>query len=317
VGGGSGSDCPTGVNTPGSLLVFPEFDNRFGDTTLLTVTNTKDLGGDVNVEFVYIGRNGPNQQVLNCLEFNRTRTLTPRDTISLITSTDNPNLEQGYVYVFAKSKTTGAAIVHNHLIGNALVIDGIQSLSHSFDPYVFLGIGDEGTTTDDDNDGVRDLNGLEYSCVGDELLIPRFLGQGGRINGSLILLNLTGSSSFTATVNFLIYNDNEEVFSGQTSFQCWRRFQLSEISGVFNQSFLVTTNQAPGEILGATAYETGWMRLNGLNASSAAANIADPAILALYIERVGSALVADLPFEVGMQGNGDLLLLGPFGDSTP
>jgi hypothetical protein len=182
---------------------------------------------------------------------------------------------------------------------------------------VFLGIGADGSTTDDDNDNVRDLNGLEYSCVGDELLIPRFLGQGGRVSGSLILLNLTGSSSFTATVNFLIYNDNEEVFSSQTSFQCWRRFLLPEISGVFNQSFLVSTNHDQAEILGAPGYETGWMRLNGLNASSMAANLPDPAILALYVERVGVALASDLPFEVGGQGNGDLLLLGPFGDSTP
>jgi streptogramin lyase len=316
-GGGPGDECPTAVNTPGSLLVFPEFDNRFGDTTLLTVTNTAENLGDVNVEFVYIGRVGGSAQFLNCLEFNRTHTLTPKDTLSVLTSAHNPNLEQGYVYVFAKSKSTGAAIVHNHLIGNTLIIDGINSLSHAFDPYVFLGIGADGTTTDDDNDGRRDLNGVEYSCVGDELLIPRFLGQGGRISSSLILINLTGSPSFTATVDLLVYNDNEEVFSGQTSFQCWRRFNLPEISGVFNQVYLASTNHDPAEILGAPGYESGWFRLDGNNASSTAAYLPDPALLALYVERISNNLASDLPFETGSQENGDLLLLGPFGDSTP
>lgn len=314
---GGAAPCPTAVNTPGSLLVFPEFDNRVGDMTLLTVSNTKETGGDVNVEFVYIGRFGPNGQNLDCLEFNRTRTLTPRDTFSLITSADNPNFEQGYVYVFAKSKTTGAAIVHNHLVGNALVIDGIQTLSHSFDPYTFLGIGAEGSTTDDDGDGVRDLNGVEYSCVGDELLIPRFLGQSANIRSDLILLNLTGGRSFTATVNFLAYNDNEEAFSGQVAFQCWERKRLTDISGLFANSYLAATQHAAGEILGASGHESGWLRLDGLVSSSVAAVVPDPAILVLLVERAGAYSVADLPFEEGAQQNGDLILLGPFADSTP
>lgn len=309
--------CPTGVNTPGSLLVFPEFDNRLGDMTLLTVTNTKELDGDVNVEFVYIGRYGPNGVELDCLETNRTHTLTPRDTISLITSAHNPNFEQGYVYVFAKSKTTGAAIVHNHLIGNALVIDGIQALSHSFDPFTFLGIGTEGSTTDDDSDGVRDLNGLEYSCVGDEMLVPRFLGQSSKIQSELVLVNLSGGGSFTATVNFLAYNDNEEAFSGQTSFRCWTRRRLLDISGMFANSYLATSNHAPGEILGASVVESGWIRIDGGNSSSMAAIVNDPAILAMLVESAGGHAVADLPYETGMQENGDLVLIGPFADSTP
>lgn len=309
--------CPTAVNTPGSLLVFPEYDNRVGNATLLTVTNTEDLGGDVNVEFVYIGREGPNGQELPCLEFNRTRTLTPRDTITLITSADNPNFQRGYVYVFAKSKATGAAIVHNQLIGNALVIDGIEYLSTSFDPYVYLGIGAEGSATDHDGDGLRDLNGLEYSCVGDELLIPRFLGQSGKIRSDLVLINLSGGATYNAIVNFLAYNDNEEVFSAQTEFRCWTRRSLLDISTLFSNTYLATTNNAPAEILGAPNVESGWIRLDGAISSSSATAIQDPAILAMLIESAGGHSVSDLPFEIGMQDNGDLVLIDPLGDSTP
>ena len=297
--------------------MFPEFDNRQGDLTLLTVSNVTDFGSDVNVEFVYIGRYGPTGLELDCLEYNRTHTLTPRDTLSVITTAHNPNFNQGYVYVFAKSKTTGAAIVHNHLIGQALIINGIQSVSYSANPFTFLGIGDEGTTTDDDGDGLRDLNGLEYSCVGAEMLIPRFLGQSANIASELILLNLSGGRNFTATVDFLAYNDNEEAFSGQTSFQCWAKRRLAGISSVFNQSFLTTTNHAANEILGNASQETGWIRLHGANSFSSAAFIQDPAILVLLVETVGPRSAADLPFETGMNKNGDLVLQGLFGDSTP
>jgi len=310
-------ECPTGVRTPGSLLVFPEFDNRVGDLTLLTVSNTQAIGSNVDVEFVYIGRYGLNGEVLPCLEYNRTHRLTPNDTLSVITSAHNPNQSQGYVYVFAKNTTTGAAIVHDHLTGQGLTINGIQSLSYAFDPYTFLGVGEPGSTTDDDHDGVRDLNNLEYTCVGDELLVPRFLGQDLNVVSELVLLNLTGGAAFTATVNFLAYNDNEEVFSGQTDVTCWKKERLAQISGTFNQSFLASTNHAANEILGLNVRESGWLRMNGLVASSSAASIADPAILAMLVERVGPFASADLPFEQGSQHNGDLVLTGILPDSTP
>ena len=119
---GFAANATAGQGQPGSLLVFPTFDNTRGGLTLYTVTNTDDdqVNGSINVEFVYI--NGQ-----NCQEFNRTRTLTPDDEISVLTGFDNPNEHKGYCYVFAKSKTTGAAVKFDHLIGNELVIEGIPA----------------------------------------------------------------------------------------------------------------------------------------------------------------------------------------------
>jgi streptogramin lyase len=311
-------DCVGGIRNPASLLVFPEFDSRVGDLTLLSVTNTATGGPNVNVEFVYIGRNGLQGQLLDCLESNRTQTLTPLDTFSAVARAHNPNQAQGYVYVFAKDPVTGAAIVYNHLVGNELLINGIETLSYSMNPYAFLGIGTEGTQTDHDGDGVRDLNDLEYSCSPDVIAIPRFFGQDSMFVSQLIMINLTGGRSFQANVDFLVYNDNEEVFSAQNSFQCWTKQRLHEISGVFDQSYLVQTNQDPTEILGASGRETGWMRINGNVAFSPATSIDDPVILAVLIERAPSGFsVCDLPFEIGTQLNGDLLLSGILGDSTP
>ena len=124
---------PATRDVPGSLLLFPRFDNRPGKVTLITVTNTNCdfaqgpgslLAGTVDVEFVYIGKYGPNGQVLPCLETNTTRRLTPCDTITFLTRFDNPNHERGFLWAFAKDPQTGEAIVWNHLIGQALYLGG-------------------------------------------------------------------------------------------------------------------------------------------------------------------------------------------------
>lgn len=308
-------DCVPGQRNPASLLVYPEFDNRTGDMTLLSLTNVDGGDESVDVEFVYIGKYGPHEVELDCSEVNRTRRLTPNDTVSLLTRFDNPNQSQGYVYAFAKSRTTGQAIVHDHLIGQALVIDGIEALQYSFNAYSFTGVGPEGSATDRDGDGIRDLNTLEYQCTSDVTLVPRFLGQSDVIESDLVLINLTGGTQFDATLDLLVYNDNEEVFSDQVAFRCWDKLALSDISNVFDNDFLVTTANAPNESI--SGVETGWFRIDGNVANSPAASIPDPAFLALLVERVGSYGVADLPFETGSQTNGDLLPRGIFGDLTP
>ncbi len=323
---GLASSAMANGRNPGSLLLFPEFDNRVANLTLVTVTNTSSdttpvaggaLAGTVKVEYVYIGKYGTQGETLQCLEFNRTETLTPNDTLTVITSSHNPQMQQGYLYVFAKDRITGAAKVHNFLIGNEMTIEGITALDYSINPVSFKGIGN-GTTTDLDGDGNRDLDGLEYEAVPDEILIPRFIGQGGIYNSQLILIGLSGGVAFTTIANFWVYNDNEEAFSAQYTFQCWDRTFLQNINGVFAESFLDSTNNAPNEILGANTKESGWMRVYGGTAYSSAEQIQDPAIYAVLVERISGHGASDLPFEsVALQANGSLLPHGIFGDGDP
>lgn len=332
---GLGSEALANGRNPGSLLLYPEFDNRQLNLTLVTVTNTNagvgnpgDVDGTIKVEFVYIGKISITQQPLPCLEFNRTEVLTANDTLSVITSLHNPQQEQGYLYVFAKNKTTGKAISFNYLIGNLLTINGIDHLEYSMNPVVFSAVPAFGANTDLENggagDGVRDLDGSEYEKVTGEILIPRFIGAGGP-NGApngpydseLILIGLSGGTAFTTLVNFWVYNDNEEAFSAQRSFNCWERVRLRALNGVFTQFFLNSTNHAPNEILGAPSVESGWMRVYGGSAWSAAEQIIDPAIYAVLVERIGNVGAADLPFEsTTLQANGDLLPQGIFGDPS-
>ena len=314
---GLGASAHAGQGQPGSLLVFPTFDNTRGGITLFTVTNTSDdqVNGTINVEFVYI--NG-----MNCQEFNRTRTLTPDDEISVLSQFDNPNMHKGYCYVFAKSHTTGAAIKFDHLIGSELVVNattGAQSSpiitgDYSLNAWSFkAGAGlTEGSNTDVNGNGLRDLNNTEYEAAPDRLDVPRFLGEGGpqNANAQLALINLTGGAQFTAVVDFLVYNDNEEVFSAQYSFTCWALVELADISSVFTNDFLSTTNHSSTEIFAGPVMfnEAGWFRINGNTAFSTAAQFSDPAILGAYIESIHVAQGgAILPFGEGTQTNGSLL----------
>lgn len=319
---------PVGYNRPGSLLIYPIFDNRSTNVTLVTMTNTNCdmnvlgngfLAGTVDVEFVYIARYGFNGQDLPCLETNRTRRLTPCDTITLWTDADNPNADLGYLYAFAKDPITHKAIVWNHLVGEVVIFSSDSALRDSVQAIPFLGIGAERSETDHDNDGIRDLDNVEYSRAPDELLIPRFLGQdsagqGSLFNSQLILIGLSGGTQFTTTVDFLIYNDNEEQFSAQYSFRCWAYPRLSEINSAFLETFLDTTNNDALEIVGRPQKEAGWFKVNGNGAESTAAFIDDPAIYAVLVERSGIYAVAALPFELCSQSNGKLLPNGVLGE---
>jgi hypothetical protein len=286
---------------PGSLLLYPEFDNRDGTVTVLTVTNTAVDVGDVEVEFVYIGVEGQDGYQIDCEEFNRTEVFTDNDTLTLITNFHNPQQEQGFVYVFARDGVDNP-IVHNWLIGNVMTVAGLEAFEYSVNPVAY-----EGFAGDANGNGLRDLDGQEYEESADEILVPRFLGQGGMFNSELILIGLTGGARFETTVDFLIYNDNEEVFSSEYTFECWERVELLQISGIFDNNFLQNfTNHDPQELLGAPDIETGWFRMTGALASSPTTSLANPAVYGVLVERIGNRGAADLPFESGLNDSGKL-----------
>ena len=312
--GFSSSALADGRN-PGSLLLYPEFDNRNGIVTILTVTNTNDQL-PVTVEFVYRGKYDQFGQDINCQETNLTRTLTHNDTFTVITNFHNPDQDQGFVYVFAKD-FANRKVSFNYLIGNVLTVDGLSAFEFSVNPVVYKALVPQGDFTDLDDDGLADMNGCEYDPNPGEILIPRFLGQGQQFLSELIMIGLSGGRQFTTTLDFLIYNDNEEVFSREYSFNCWDRVPLLSISGVFDNDFLQAfTNHDPNEILGATDKESGWIWMRGQIAQSLNTAVVSPAIYAVLIERIGNMGASDLPFERGTNVNGDLFPTSIFGDNV-
>jgi hypothetical protein len=298
---GMASQAMADGRNPGSLLLYPEFDNRAGIVTVVTITNTDAVGEDVDVEFVYIGRYDQ-QGDIDCEEFNRTVTLTANDTLTLITNSHNPQHEQGYLYVFARDGVN-SPIAHNWLIGQVMTVDGLDAFEYSVNAVAY-----EGINPGLDNNGLRKLDGSQYEMSPAEILVPRFLGQGMAYNSELILIGLTGGAQFDTTVDFLVYNDNEEEFSAEHTFYCWDRVHLMDISMVFENQFLANfTNNAANEILGAPHIEAGWFRMVGAQASSTSTTLPDPAVYGVLIERIGNRGAADLPFETGQNGNGALL----------
>lgn len=314
---GSTSALADGRN-PGSLLVFPVFDSASGIATVVTVTNTNSdfsfneqtglANGTVDVEYIYIDGE-------TCQEFNRVERLTPNDTISVVVGNHNAQMTIGYLYVFAKHTQTGQPITHNWLIGNEISVNGIDTFEFGVNPWVYNGVPDNGEITDLDGDGNLDLDGVEYEESPANLLFPRFFGQSGAFASELIMINLTGGTQFLASVDFLIYNDNEYQFSAEYEFFCWARVPLLNISGAFGQAFLESTDDDEDELVGLPAIDTGWFRLDGAVASSTAVTLDDPAVLAVLIETVAAFAASDLPFELGKQDNGDLLPRSVHGDS--
>ena len=299
-----------GGQKPGSLLVYPKYDNRSGSVTVLTVTNTHTQQ-DVRAHFIYV--NGE-----DCQESNAFETLTPSDTVSLITAAHSPDPGRGYVYVYARSATGAGAVTFNHLAGSSVILDGMARAVYAMQPVVFEGMTKEGAPTDLDSDGNRDLDGLEYTQAPGKTVIPRFFGQGGggvaSLYSELVLVNLTGGRAFTTNINFLVYNDNEEAFSGEHGFYCWDNIPLTSLSGAVLQSFLKNaTNEDPDEIIGFPNLEAGWISFDGGTANSSAASISDPAVLVSLID-LGRLASSQLPFVVGEQSNGSLLPTSIFGN---
>ena len=313
--------------SPSSLILFPEFCNRPGQDTLLTITNANCfacVGGanppaEVIVELIYINEE-------DCLEENFSFALTPCDTVTILTSAQT-SFHRGYAYAFAKN-LQGQAIKFDHLVGNEIVLDGFRNLQWSVNAVGFAagrrgqGLLD-GALTDVDGDNVRDLDNLEYIAAPERIVIPRFLGQDpfpnffANYRSTLTFINLSGGAQFDAIVDMAIYNDSEECFSRQWQFNCWDKQYLADISPAFTQRFLASSNNDPLEIVGWQGREAGWIFLDGRNAFSSVENIQDPAIYALLVEERFGRLAADLPWEEGCQENGDLLPLGILGDPRP
>jgi len=296
---GLAADAMAGGRNAGSLLLYPEFDNRDGDVSVITVTNVSATDS-VEVEFMYIGR--PDDYYdMQCEEFNRAEDLTPNDTFTVITNYHNPQQEQGYAYVFAR-EGVGNPVVHNGLIGQVLTINGWHSVEYSMNAVAYTGLDG-----DANGNGLRDLDGSEYEAGPDVLQVPRFFGQGAAFHSELILIGLTGGVQFDTYVDFMVYNDNEEGFSAQYSFNCWEKVDLVDISGAFTQNFLAlgTDHDVNEDIGGGREY--GWFEFTGHSASSTSTDIANPAIYGVMIEKIGNYCGSDLPWEAGTNANGKLL----------
>lgn len=284
---------------PASLLLYPEYHAGLGTIHLTTVTNIDDTpGAEIDVHYTYV--NGG-----NCSEFHKTETLKSLDTLTVLSLTHTPLGDEGYLYVYAENANQ-QAVVHNRLIGTSSVFSAFDNMAYTVEPFSFRAIGSTGSLTDVDQDGRRDLNGVEYAHVGDQYLFPRFFAQSPIFSGDMILIDLTGGAGFETKARFWIHNDRGDDFSADVHFQCWTKAPLSSMTTLMSQSFLESTNHDPNEILGMSVFESGWLRVDGDVTYDLAQTIPDPAIVALLVETTSIRQASTHPAFQGVQGNASL-----------
>lgn len=299
----------------GSLLIFPYYDSHDTALTVITITNTcSEAGidpgtglqsGTIDIMFKFIDGE-------ECFPTDYVERLTPNDTFSFVPAEYNFSKDEvGFLYVYAIDTQDGNPVAFDYLIGTSTIFDIDHLYSFTLKP-----LSVRAGTVGPDSDHKLKLDGLEYEKMADELLIPRFFGQGqgssfdSPFRSRMILINLTGGAYFTAVAKMLVFNDNEQAFSDMVQFDCWEMLDLIDVSTATSLAFLEGTNHDPDEVYidGGIQMETGWIKLNGDSAHSPVKNFDDPLIYAIQVEEsvlYGSA-AADLPFEKGVQDNGML-----------
>jgi hypothetical protein len=250
--------------TPGSILMFPKVDSRagVGKGTIISVTNTNASRmvsplnnyryGDIQLHYYYIEGLAPFNNV-----FNRKEMLTPNDTLTVLAGTHNPEMEIGYLLVVAEDPESEDAVNFNFLIGDEIVVDVAQNKLWAIPAIGFraLGMGAPDNNgrfrTDLNANGSMDFDGVEYDLYPDQLFISSFFEQSATMEGELILVSGLGSY-YQVDVNFLFYDNEEDVFSRDYHFICWASEKLSDISAVT-------------KALGGSTSElaTGWARVDG------------------------------------------------------
>jgi len=284
---------------PGSVLLYPIVSSSLGQGhgTVISVTNT--LGdrrvrnnnfrvGDVQIQYFYVeGRR--NWQVTDRIE-----QLTPNDMFTVLAGDHNPQVEVGFLIVVAQDPETQVPISFNYLIGDEILADFLDNRTWSLPAIPFKaiapfqeGLGGVRTTTDTNANGAVDFDGAEYDYWPDVLYLNRFFQQDASLEGELTLVSLLGRD-FRISVNFLFYDNEEDVFSRSFEFICWTTVRLWDIS-------LITRN------LGGNSNElqTGWARIDGHAAFNlitgaqwasetppANPQNQDPPLLGAYLERI-------------------------------
>jgi len=318
-----------------SLYVFPLIQKTPGSLSLISIANLDEGGtqGTASVDAHFVFRNGE-----TCLEtLNFSKPLTPLDTLSVNVNAQGalPNGFNGFAYVYAEATGASAtAVKYDNLAAAQYVFDGVNATAYELDAYGFKAGSALANlaNTDTDTDGVRDLNGTEYEAVPNVQIYPRFFGQstqgGPGFNSTLTLLSLVGSQ-FDVVVDFLIINDNENAFSGQTSFRCHKNLSLLSISGATSNEWLANSsgdNDSEFIVWPRTTaqIETGMLRIVGATANSTAATQDNPALLSLLVNRrqvggtgpgfgaQGDETTATLPYGKGVNTKGKLVNLSLF-----
>jgi hypothetical protein len=281
---------------PGSVLVYPLHRSALLNETVfnvVNVTNTNRVGSgetDVHFEYVNVADTATPFLFADCNIADRVETLTPADTLSVLTSCHNGAQQaEGYIVVSARNPDlVDTYWSFNHLIGSEQIVSSGGGM-YSVEALPFTSPLAQGTDTDLDQDGKRDFDGNEYEGLPDELYIDSYIGA---LPGQIVLLTFLGGE-YLVNVNFIIYNDDEFQLSAQFAFSCWRRVPLSAISGYFFGTGLLTTPNDDDELDldcdGEEEVNTGWAIVRPTTALSITSpTVVNPPVLGALVNDGGA-----------------------------
>ena len=264
--------------TPGSCLIYPIHRSAPGWYSILNVTNTnlqpatpQSFGGTTNIQFNYVNTipNPADSQIpLDCFIVDRVESLTPGDTLSVLTSWHNAANQEGYVVVAAQDPSEfKTEWQFDYLVGSELVVNAaggmysINAIPLSSRPDC-LPPKEECEVVGFDNALMQDL--------GNELILDCFLAVAD--SQLTILSPMVDEVIFPNIIlKFDIFNDNEFQLSATKTFRCWFEESLSDVSLVFDENFLAnntphdpTTLDIDGDYQGDL--ETGWALIKSAEA---------------------------------------------------
>jgi len=271
---------------PGSLLIYPLWMNQAGKGSLISVTNTNGdrrvlannfRRGDVNVHYFYIEQR-------NWRVFDRVERLTPNDIFTVITADHNPEQGEGFLYVVAEDPETELAIEFDYLIGKEVVVDMVGNVCYATVAYsIQANRPTPYSITDVNGNGRAEFNNTEYVRFPDVLFVDSFMEQvPSGIIDELVLLTTLGQD-FRVDLDWLIYNNREDVFSRTFSFVCWTKVRLDQISAV--TMFPNLNGQNPGG-----EARTGWARVDGRVATNIYTGelVDDPPFIGAHISTINA-----------------------------
>jgi hypothetical protein len=281
------------IGGPGSALIFPLFQSGGGRTTLITVTNTSSSTalcgngfrqGDVLLKYHYFSVSSG-----QCVEADRLRLLTPSDTITVVTSQDNPAASLGWLWVEALDPESHRAIDFDFLIGSAILADTVSQFRMRYLPYAFRAyppgiVGRDRCDrvfTDANHNGRADFDGIEYDFWPSRLYLDEFIQESGAVTSELFVASADRdpTDGSDTLLDFLIVNNREQTFSrSDVGFDCYLHRPLAQFSAIFTNLF-----GDPNELRsGGHGIQMGWLQVTG-----------DDAVLAVFLQHVGTGSVAE------------------------
>lgn len=235
---------------PGSVLVFPKFDESENTATQLRITNTHDSAYvGVRLDIICPGVKGFKAES-RCETTDVHRRISPHGT-EVIDVGPYAQCDEGFVVAIAEEApltatqpSSGSAISWNYLTGSYHIItsDGAEA-----DQAIAIqSIAPDGTLLDPEGDGLQfgpdGTGSQDYVALGTTLYTD--FRAGGvvedqpeeQLGSELVLLSLdtiVGAQNPPTLVNINFWNENQVQYSASVEYVCWTRVPLEEISELF------------------------------------------------------------------------------------